>query len=81
MFGELGYLHRLHRLPPFLGGSVFAGGWYDIGSAFDDLDSAKSNMSGTGGLLIETRAGPVFVGGSWAEGGRVKFYIAIGRIF
>src|SRR5262245_60766198 len=81
MFGELGYLHRLYRLPPFLGGSMFAGGWFDIGSAFDALDSAKSNMSGTSGLLVETRAGPVFVGGSWAEGGRGKFYIAIGRIF
>ena len=38
-------------------------------------------MSGTGGLLVETRLGPIFVGGSWAEGGRGKFYLALGRIF
>lgn len=81
MLGELGYLRRLYRLPPFLGGSIFAGGWYDGGSAFDDLDTARYQMSGTGGLLLETRLGPVFVGGSWAEGGRGKFYIALGRIF
>ena len=81
LLGELGYLRRVQRLPSFLGGSVFAGGWFDIGSSFDELDTAKAYMSGTGGLVIETRAGPVFVGGSWAEGGRGKFYIAIGRIF
>ena len=81
MFGQLGYLRRLYRLPPFLGGSIFASGWYEGGSAFDDLDSARYYMSGTGGLLVETRLGPVFVGGSWAESGQGKFYIALGRIF
>jgi NTE family protein len=82
LFGELGYLRRVYRLPSFLGGrSVFAGGWYDGGSAFDDLDKARYNLSGTGGLLVETRLGPVFFGGSWGEGGRGKFYFALGRIF
>jgi NTE family protein len=81
LFGELGYLRRLYRLPSFLGGSLYASGWYDGGSAFDDLDSASYHMSGTGGLLVETKLGPVFVGGSWAEGGRGKFYLALGRIF
>jgi NTE family protein len=81
LFGELGYLRRLYRLPSFLGGSLFASGWYDGGSAFNELDSAKYHMSGTGGLLVETKLGPVFVGASWAEGGRGKFYLALGRIF
>ena len=80
-FGELGYLRRLSRLPSFVGGSIFASGWYDIGSVFDDRDSISYHMSGTGGLLVETRLGPIFVGGSWAEGGRGKFYLALGRIF
>jgi NTE family protein len=81
LLGELGYLRRLYRLPSFLGGSLFASGWYEGGSAFDELDSASYHMSGTGGLLVETKLGPVFVGGSWAEGGRGKFYLALGRIF
>jgi NTE family protein len=81
LFGEVGYLRRLSRLPSYLGGSVFAGGWYDGGSAFDDINLAKYNMSGTGGMLIETRLGPIFLGGSWAEGGRGKLYFALGRIF
>lgn len=79
--GEVGYLRRLTRLPSILGGSVFAGGWYDGGSAFDDRNKATYNMSGTGGLLVETRLGPIFIGGSWAEGGRGKFYFALGRLF
>jgi NTE family protein len=81
LFGELGYLRRLARLPPFLGGSVFAGTWLDTGKASDDLDTTSYQTSGTGGVLIETRLGPIFIGGSWAEGGRGKFYFALGRIF
>ena len=80
-FGELGYLRQLTRLPSFLGGGVYAGGWYDGGSAFDDLDTARYQMSGTGGFLVETRLGPIFIGGSWAEGGRGRFYFSLGRIF
>ena len=80
-FGQAGYMRRLYRLPPFLGGSVFAGAWYEGGSAFDKTDLARYHMSGTGGLLVETRLGPIFFGGSWAEGGRGKFYFSLGRIF
>ena len=81
LLSQVGYLRRLSRLPTFVGGSVFASGWYEVGSAFDNLDSARCDMSGTGGLLVETRLGPIFVGGSWAEGGRGKFYLALGRLF
>ena len=81
LFGELGYLRLLRRLPSFLGGGVFAGGWLDTGKAANEFDAASYGTSGTGGLLIETRLGPIFIGGSWAEGGRGKFYFALGRIF
>ena len=81
LFGELGYLRRLRRLPSFLGGSIFAAGWLDTGKASDDFDTASYSTSGTGGLLIETRLGPIFIGGSWAEGGRGKIYFALGRLF
>jgi NTE family protein len=81
LLGEVGYLRRIYRLPAFLGGSIFAGGWYDGGSAFDRFDLARYQMSGTGGLLVETRLGPIFIGGSWGEGGRGKFYFSLGRVF
>jgi NTE family protein len=81
LFGEVGYLRRFYRLPSFLGGSAYAGAWYDGGSAFDNINLAKYHMSGTGGVLVETRLGPIFFGGSWAEGGQGKLYFALGRIF
>jgi NTE family protein len=81
LFGETGYMRRLYRLPPFLGGSLFAGGWFDAGSAYNSWDDAQLKISGTGGLLMETRLGPLFIGGAWGEGGRKKFYFALGRIF
>jgi hypothetical protein len=33
------------------------------------------------GSLLETRIGPIFVGGSFAEGGRRKLYFSLGRFF
>lgn len=81
LLGEAGYLRRIYRMPSFLGGSIFAGGWYDVGSAFDSPGQASYQMSGTGGLLVETRLGPIFLGGSWGEGGRGKFYFSLGRVF
>lgn len=81
LFGELGYLRQLYQLPLFLGGNIYGGVWYDGGSAFDDFDLARYQNSGTGGILLETRLGPIFFGGSWAEGGRGKLYFVLGRIF
>jgi len=81
LFGELGYLRQLYQLPLFLGRNIYAGGWYDGGSAFDNFDQARYQNSGTGGILLETRLGPIFFGGSWAEGGRGKLYFVLGRIF
>ncbi len=81
LFGEVGYMRRLYRLPPFLGGSIFAGGWFDMGSTFNRWRDASLNVSGTSGLLMETRFGPLFVGGAWGEGGRGKFYFSLGRLF
>jgi NTE family protein len=81
LFGELGYLRQLYQLPLFVGRNIYAGGWYDGGTAFDDFDLASYQNSGTGGILLETRLGPIFFGGSWAEGGRSKLYFVLGRIF
>jgi len=35
----------------------------------------------TGGALLQTRIGPIFVGGSFAEGGRRRLYFSLGRFF
>ena len=38
-------------------------------------------QSVTGGAVLETRIGSVFLGGSFAEGGRRKLYFSLGRFF
>ena len=37
-----GYLRQVGRLPDFMGGPVFAGGWLENGDAFDDWDARRA---------------------------------------
>jgi NTE family protein len=79
--GGLGILRETYSLPAFIGGKIYLGGWYEGGSAFEKLNSAGYLQSVTGGALMETPLGPVFIGGSFAEGGRRRFYFSLGRFF
>lgn len=79
--GGVGVLRHTFSAPTFIGGKGYFGAWYEAGSAFEKPDLAKYRQSVTGGLLLETRIGPVFLGGSFAEGGRTKFYFNLGRVF
>jgi NTE family protein len=76
-----GYLRQVGRLPDFVGGKAYWASWIEHGSAFDVFSKAvwRSNLST--GFVLDTRLGPLFVGGSWGEGGRTKVYFAIGRLF
>ena len=76
-----GYLHRLFRLPDFLGRSVFAGGWLESGSAWDRGHDADLTVHGSAGIIADTLIGPVFAGMSAGVKGESRFYIGIGRIF
>jgi NTE family protein len=79
--GTVGYLHQLGRLPDFLGGPIFAGGWLENGDAFDDWDKAAFRTQAGVGLVIDTLIGPVLVGGTVGFDGRWATYIAVGRLF
>jgi NTE family protein len=79
--GAAGYLKRVARLPDFVGGSVFAGGWLEAGSAFDRRAEAAWHGNVSSGMVLETLLGPVFVGGSLGSGWRGRFYVAIGKFF
>ena len=79
--GGFGYLRETFSAPAYIGGKLFFGGWYEAGSAFEHLDTATFRQSVTGGAVLETRIGPVFLGGSFAEGGRRKLYFSLGRFF
>ena len=52
------------RMPDVLGGSIFVGAWVEAGSAFDEWDTKDWKSDITGGVILETLLGPVFMGGS-----------------
>jgi NTE family protein len=76
-----GYLRQVGRLPDFMGGPVFAGGWLENGDAFDEWSLAGWRTNGGVGLVMETLVGPVMVAGSWGFDGRWRTYLGVGRIF
>jgi len=76
-----GYLRQVGRLPDFMGGPIFAGGWLENGDAFDEWSHAGWRTNGGVGLVMDTLVGPVIVAGSWGFDGRWRTYIAVGRTF
>lgn len=76
-----GYLRRIGRLPDFMGGPVFAGGWLENGDAFETWDHAGLRSNGGVGLVMDTLIGPAIVAGSWSFDGRWRTYLGIGRAF
>lgn len=77
----LGYLRGIGRLPDFLGGPMFLGGWVENGSAFDDISDAKIKTNVTIGGIGDTLVGPVLLAASFDFSGRWRYYIGIGRLF
>ena len=76
-----GYLRRVGRLPDFMGGPVFAGGWLENGDAFEEWQHAGWRTNGGVGLVLDTLVGPVILAGSWSFDGRWRTYLGVGRTF
>ena len=79
--GSAGYLRSVRKLPDFVGGPIFLGGWLENGSAFDNLDTAKNYTNVEAGAILDTLVGPLFAGASFSFDGRSRYYISIGRLF
>jgi NTE family protein len=79
--GATGYLHQLMRLPDFLGGPVFLGGWIEVGSAFNHAEDAEVGLHTSAALILDTLIGPMFAGLSFGIDGNSRYYIGIGRLF
>ncbi len=77
--GGFGILHNPEFYPTFLGGKVYIGAWYEAGSAFEKFSTANYRQSISGGAVIETLFGPVFIGTSINENGRGRFYFSFGK--
>jgi NTE family protein len=76
-----GYLRRVGRLPDFMGGPVFAGGWLENGDAFEEWSLAKWRTHGAVGIVADTLVGPVVLAGAWGFDGRWRTFVAVGRTF
>ncbi len=79
--GGFGALRETFSLPPYIGGKLYLGGWYEAGGAFEAFKNANLRQSVTGGAVLQTRIGPIFLGGSVNERGRGRFYFSLGRFF
>ena len=79
LYGSAGYLHSVARLPDILGGPVYLTGLVEIGSVFDEFDSAEYRFSVGGGVLMDTAIGPLYAIVSGGTGGELKFYFTLGR--
>jgi NTE family protein len=77
--GGVGLLHNPKIVPTFLGGKTYVGAWYEGGSVFERINEAKYRQSLSGGVIVETPLGPVFLGGSVNEDGRGRMYFSFGR--
>jgi len=75
-----GYFRRVGRLPDFMGGPVFAGGWLENGDAFDEWDDAAWRTNSAVGLVMDTLVGPVLIAGAWSFDGRWRTYLGVGRL-
>lgn len=76
-----GYLHRLFRLPDFLGRSVFAAGWAESGSAWNRGHDADLTVHASAAIIADTLIGPIFAGTSAGSRRESRFFIGIGRVF
>ena len=81
LYGTAGYLHEIWRLPDFLGGPVYAVGFFEAGSAYDDYDTSQWHASGSGGVIMETILGPLLIAGAFGDESSKKFYFILGDLF
>ena len=76
-----GYLRGVRRLPDFLGGMIFAGGWLENGSAFADIGTAKLRTNVSVGVMADTLVGPALLAASADFRGAWRYYVGVGRLF
>jgi NTE family protein len=76
-----GAMRQVSRLPDFLGGPVFIGGWLENGSVFNSDKDADFNTHLAVGLVMDTLIGPVLVATSTGLDGGWRTIFGVGRIF
>jgi NTE family protein len=77
----LGALRQFGRLPDFIGGPVFIGGWLENGSVFNSAANADINTHAAVAVMVDTLVGPLLVASSTGLDGGWRTIFGIGRIF
>jgi NTE family protein len=77
----VGYLRQLARLPDFMGGPIFAGVWFENGSAFNSDEDADLNSHAGVGILMDTLVGPVLAAVTFGFDGGWRTLFGVGRVF
>jgi NTE family protein len=81
IYGRLGYIHELFRLPPFLGNYVYATAAYEVAKAYDAPGASGLPTDGSVGVVLDTILGPLSIGASYGDTGHHKVYFLLGRFF
>lgn len=79
--GGFGLLHSPKALPTLFGRKIYLGVWYEGGSVYEKFNSAPYLQSISGGSILDTPVGPIFLGGGINESGQGQFYFSFGRVF
>lgn len=79
--GTFGILHELKSQPSLFGSKVFLAGYVQSARARDFQDNVRYPANATGGVLLRTLFGPIFVGGSLGDSGHRKWFFGVGRFF
>lgn len=79
--GGLGILNSPKAFPTLFGRKIYIGAWYEGGSMYEKFNSAGYIQSFSGGSILDTPVGPIFLGVGVNENGQGQFYFSFGRVF
>ncbi|HWD38898.1 MAG TPA: patatin-like phospholipase family protein [Fimbriimonas sp.] len=72
LYGSAGYLQKIYQLP-FYFGDVYMGGWVEAAQLRE-----QTALDATIGVYLDSRLGPLFIGGSFAEHGSPRLLVTLG---
>jgi NTE family protein len=87
VYGQLGYLRELVKLPPFLGGNLYllarleSGAYQRVDTPLGQPVRYRNPGDGAVGLIVNTIFGPVLIGGAIGDAGHHRFFFSLGRVF
>lgn len=80
-YSSLGFRREFYQLPQLVGGSIYWGGWYEAGTAFNDPGSVVVRGTFNLGILADTIVGPIALAASVSPTGVSRVNFSIGRLF